>query len=95
MNEFVHDHLKKEYVKVVERAFPKMGGDVSKQQAGTITEVVRPQKSSHIVLFSVVRGAMVVLLIIAVAVLVFRARMTKKKKAEKGLEPKNAPEASA
>lgn len=95
MNEFVHDHLNKEYVEVVERAFPNMGGDVSKQQAGTVAEVVRPQKSSHIVLFSIVGSAMVVLLIIAVALLVFRVRMMKKKKAEKGLEPKKAQEASA
>lgn len=91
MNEFVHDHLDKEYVVVVERVFPNMGGDVNKQQAGTITEVVRPRKSSHIVLFSVVGSAMVVLLIIAVAVLVYRARM----KAVKELEPKKAPEATA
>jgi len=96
MNEFVHDHLNKEYVEVVERAFPNMGSDVNKQQTGTISEVVRVQKSSHIVLFSVVGSAIrVVLLIIAVAVLVYRARMMKKKKAEKGLEPKKAQEASA
>jgi len=91
MNEFVHDHLNKEYVVVVERVFPNMGGDVNKQQAGTITEVVRPRKSSHTVLFSVVGSAMGVLLIIAVAVLVYRARV----KAVKELEPKRAPEATA
>ena len=91
MNEFVHDHLNKEYVVVVERVFPNMGGDVNKQQAGTITEVVRPRKSSHTVLFSVVGSAMVVLLIIAAAVLVYRARV----KAVKELEPKKAPEATA
>jgi len=91
MSEFVHDHLNKEYVVVVERVFPNMGGDVNKQQAGTITEVVRPRKSSHTVLFSVVGSAMVVLLIIAVAVLVYRARV----KAVKELEPKKAPEATA
>ena len=95
MNEFVHDHLNKEYVGFVEQVFPNMGGDVSKQQAGTITEVVRPQKSSHIILFSALGSAMVVLLIIAVAVLMYRARVMRKKKAEKELEPKKASEATA
>ena len=96
MNEFIHDHLNKEYVVVVEQVFPNMGGDVSKQQAGTITEMVRPQKSSHIILFSALGSAMVVLLIIAVAaVLVYRARVMRKKKAEKELEPKKASEATA
>ena len=83
MSEFVHDHVNKEYVVVVERVFPNMGGDVNKQQAGTITELVRPRKSSHIVLYSVVGSAMV-LSIIAVAVLVYRARVK--------VEPKKAPE---
>ena len=83
MKEFVDGHLNKEYVEIVERVFPNMGGDVNKQQAGTITEVVRPQKSSHIVLFSVVGSAMVVLLIIAVAVLVYRTQMVKEKEERK------------
>ena len=95
MNEFVHDHLNKEYVGFVEQVFPNMGGDVSKQQAGTITEVVRPQKSSHIILFSTLGSAMAVLLIIAVAVLMYRARVIRKKKAEKELEPNKASEATA
>ena len=83
MKEFVDGHLNKEYVEIVERVFPNMGGDVNKQQAGTITEVVRPQKSSHIVLLSVVGSAMVVLLIIAVAVLVYRTQMVKEKEERK------------
>ena len=93
MNEFVHDHLNKEYLDVVERAFPNMGGDVNNQQAGTITGVVRPvKKDRHIVFFSVVGSAMVVLLIIAVAVLVFRSRMKEKNsgEAEKLLKPNNS-----
>ncbi|XP_078373275.1 uncharacterized protein LOC144656904 [Oculina patagonica] len=87
IEDFVHDHLNKEYVEIVERVFPNMGGDVEKDQAGTITEVVLPQKRSHIVLFSAVGGAMVMLLIVAVAVLLYRRRLMKKKAAE-GLEPK-------
>jgi len=58
--------------------------DVSKHQAGTITEVVRLQERSQIVLFSVFGSAMVTLLIIAVAVFLYRAGV----KAEKQLEPK-------
>ena len=91
MAEFVHGHLNREYVEVVERVFPNMGGDVNKQQAGTITEVVRVQETSQTVLFSVTGSAMVTLLIIAVAVLLYRARV----KAEKEQEPKKALEAAA
>ncbi|XP_078374078.1 uncharacterized protein LOC144657599 [Oculina patagonica] len=83
MKEFVHEHLNKKYAEVVEREFPNMGGDVNKEQAGTLTGVVRPQESSHVAVFSVVGSAMVVLLIAAVAVLLYRGRMMKK--AEKKL----------
>ena len=75
MGEFVYGHLYKEYMEIVERAFPNMGGDVSKQQAGTMTEVARPQESSHIILFSDLGSAMVVLLILAVVAMLFRMRM--------------------
>ena len=95
IKEFVQGHVNKEYVEIVERVFPNMGGDVTKQQAGTITEVVRPQKTGHIVLFSVVGSAMVTLLIIAVAILIYRIRMMKRNKTEKELEPKKASGATA
>ena len=91
MADFVHGHLNREYVEIVERVFPNMGGDVSKHQAGTITEVVRLQESSQIVLFSVAGGAMVTLLIVAVAILLYRTRV----KAEKELEPRKIPEETA
>ena len=91
MAEFVHGHLNKEYVEIVERVFPNMGGDVNKQQAGTISEVVRSQESSYIVLFSVFGSAMVTLLIVAVALLLYRARV----KAGKKPEPNKAPEGTA
>ena len=80
VKEFVHGHVNPKYVEIVERQFPNMGGDVRTQQAGTITEVVRPQESSHIVLFSILGSAMVALLIIAVAVVAYRIRMKKTKK---------------
>ena len=83
MAEFVHEHLNKKYIEVVERVFPNMGGDVKKEQAGTITEVVHPQRGSHIMLFSVVGSALVALLIIAVAILVYRGGVIKKKAEEK------------
>ena len=84
MKEFVQEHVNKKYKKIVERVFPNIGGDVSKQQAGTITEVVRPQESSHFVLFSTLGSAIVVLLIIAIALVAYRIRM-KKMTAEKEL----------
>ena len=80
MKEFVRNHVNSKYADIVERQFPNMGADVSKQQTGTITEVVRPQESSHIVLFSILGSAMVVLLIIAAAVVAYRVRMKKIKK---------------
>ena len=86
MAEFVHGHLNKEYVEIVERVFPNMGGDVSKQQAGTITEMVRPQESSHIILFSALGSATVVLLILVVAAMVFRMRMRKNATKELSVE---------
>lgn len=86
MAEFVHEHLNKEYVEIVDRAFPNMGGDVNKQQAGTITEVVCSKESSHTILLSTLGSAMVVLLIVAIFVLVYRTRMMKK--GEK-LQPNN------
>ena len=78
MKDFVQEHLNKKYAEIVERVFPNIGGDVDKEQAGTMTEVVRQQESSHIVLFSAVCSAMVLLLIVAVAVLLYRGRMLKK-----------------
>ena len=83
MAEFVHEHLNKKYAEVVERVFPNIGGNVNKKQAGTITEVVRLHESSHILLLSGLGSALVMLLIIAVAVLLYRGR--KLKKAEKEL----------
>ena len=80
MEEFVRDHLNKKYVKVVKREFPNMGGDVNKHQAGTITEVVRSQhEGSHLIVFVTLGSAMVVLMIIAVGILLYHTRMTKKK----------------
>ena len=83
MKEFVHDHLNKEYIEVVERVFPNMGDDVNNKQAGTITEVVRPQQNSYVMLFSILGGAMVLVLILAVIILLYHVQM--RNKAEKKL----------
>ena len=82
MEEFVREHLNQEYVAIVERAFPNMGGDVDKSEDGTFTEVVRPQEKSHTFLFFALGSAMVVILAITIiAVLVYiRTRVNKKKK---------------
>ena len=90
MTAFVHNHLDKQYAEIVKGAFPNMGGDVDEQQAGTITEVVRPKGSSPKVLFSAIGGTMGLILIIAVAVavIVYRGRMMKKKEEKKLLIPK-------
>ena len=81
MVEFVHAHLSQKYLAIVERAFPNIGGDVEKSEAGTITEVVRSHGRSHTVLISAASCAMaMVLIIIVVAALVNRRRVSRKKK---------------
>ena len=47
MEESVRDHLNQEYVRIVERRFPNMGGDVDKSEDGTFTELVRPRGKSY------------------------------------------------
>ena len=55
---------------------------MNEEQVGTITEVVRPHVSSHSALFFAVGSAMLVLLIIAVAILLYRGGMRKKSEKE-------------
>ena len=81
MEEFVHAHLNKPYMEIVECVFPNIGGDVEKSEAGTMSEVVRPREKSNILLFSVVGCAIALLLLIVImAVLLYRLRVLKKKK---------------
>lgn len=81
MEEFVHAHLDKPYMEIEERVFPNIGGDVEKSEAGTMSEVVRPREKSNILLFSVVGCAIALLLLIVImAVLLYRLRVLKKKK---------------
>lgn len=75
MERFVHEYLNKEYLEIVKRVFPNMGGDVNKEQSGTITEVARPEKKkNYLVLFTAVGGAVLALAIILAAILMYRGR---------------------
>lgn len=79
MERFVHEYLNKEYVEIVERVFPNMGSDVSKEQRGTFTEVARPEKQkNYLVLFTAVGSALFALGIIVAAVLLYRGRRMKR-----------------
>ena len=67
--EFVHAHLNKPYMKIVDRVFLSLlniGGEVEKLEAGTMSEVVRPRGRSHILLFSAVGYAIALFLLIVV-----------------------------
>lgn len=78
MERFVHEYLNKEYVEIVERVFPNMGGDVSKEQTGTFTEVARSEKKkNYLVLFVVVGSAMLAFATIVAAVLLYCGRRMK------------------
>ena len=88
MEEFVHAHLNKPYMVIVDRVFPNIGGDVEKSEAGTVSEVVRPQGKSNIFLFSAVGCAVALLLLIVIlAALMYRLRVLKKKKQIKEPHP--------
>ena len=81
MEEFVHEHLNPKYRVIVDHMFPNIGGDVEKSESGTITELVRPQEKSNTLLFlAVVSAIAMVLIIVAAAFLVRRARVTGKAK---------------
>lgn len=73
---FVHEHLRREFVEVVERTFPNLGGDVEKSESGTISEFVRtkrpPQEDK--VVISAIGGSVAVVLIIVLAIVTYRYR---------------------
>lgn len=84
VEEFVHAHLNKTYMAIVDRVFPNIGGDVEKSEAGTISEVVRPRGRSHIigVVFSAVGVAVALALVIVIIAFPFRRKRFIKKKKE-------------
>ena len=96
MEEFVHEHLNPKYRVIVDHMFPNIGGDVEKSETGTITELVRPQEKSNPLLFVAVGSAVaMVLVIVAAAFLVRRARVTRKAKTAKDPDPSDHPQARA
>jgi hypothetical protein len=88
---FVHEHLNTKFVGVVDRAFPNLGGDIKKSEAGTISEVVWPQGRSFytIVLCAAIGGFVLLLLVIVLAIVVYRSRVSKRMISAKG-EPKQS-----
>ena len=96
VEEFVHEHLNPKYRVIVDHMFPNIGGDVEKSETGTITELVRPQKKSNTLLFLAVGSAVaMVLIIVAAAFLVRRARVTGKAKITRDPDPSDHPQAKA
>ncbi|XP_022808729.1 uncharacterized protein LOC111345713 [Stylophora pistillata] len=75
MAKFVREHVNKKYVGIVDVVFPNMGGDVSKEEAGTIAETVRPKETRSIMLISAVGSAIVgFMLVLLVAAILYRKK---------------------
>ena len=64
VEEFVHEHLNKKYVLIVERVFPNLGGDANKD--GTVSQVVRQDDKTNIILISSLSVIGCMLIVIAV-----------------------------
>ena len=96
VEEFVHEHMNPKYRMIVDHMFPNIGGDVENSESGTITELVRPQEKTNALLFLAVSSAVaMVLIIIAAAFLVRRARVTRKSKIVQDPDPSDHPQAKA
>ena len=90
MAEFVREHVNKKYVYIVDVVFPNMGGDVSKEEAGTISETVRPKETRSILLISAVGSAIVgFLLVLLVAAILYRKRYSRGNKKLQDLQSKH------
>lgn len=67
--------MNKKYVVIAEDVFPNMGGDVSKEEAGTITETVRPKGMRSIMITVAVGGAIAgFLLVVLIAVVLYHKK---------------------
>ena len=64
VEEFVHEHLNKKYVLIVDRVFPNLGGDANKD--GTVSQVVRQDDKTNIILISTLSVIGCMLIVIAV-----------------------------
>ena len=90
MAEFVREHVNKKYVYIVDVVFPNMGGDLSKEEAGTISETVRPKETRSILLISAVGSAIVgFLLVLLVAAILYRKRYSRGIKKLQDLQAKH------
>ena len=90
MAEFVREHVNKKYVYIVDVVFPNMGGDVSKEEAGTISETVRPKETRSILLISAVGSAIVgFLLVLLVAAILYRKKHRRGNKKLQDLQAKH------
>ena len=73
--EFIREHVNKKYVVIAEDVFPNMGNDVSKEEAGTITETVRPKGMRSIMITVAVGGAIAgFLLVVLIAVVLYHKK---------------------
>ena len=96
VEEFVHEHMNPKYRVIVEDIFPNIVGDVEKSESGTISEMVLPQKKTHTLLFLTVGSTIaIVLIILAAAFLVRRARVTGKGKIANYSHSSDHPQAKA
>ena len=95
MAEFVREHVNKKYVYIVDVVFPNIGGDVSKEEAGTISETVRPKEMSSLLLISAVGSAIVgFLLVLLVAAILYRKKYRRGNKKMQDLQA-NHPQVNA
>lgn len=81
VKELVDGHLNRKYVVIVEQEFPNLGGDTKKHPAGTVSEVIRNDDSTKIILISTL-STMGVLLILVIVLVVFVVRRKKYNKRE-------------
>ncbi len=86
VEEFVHEHLNKKYVLIVERVFPNLGGDPRKD--GTVSQVVRQDDETNIILISTL--SVIAVMVIVIAVLTYcLLRVVKKKSMKQSQEKPN------
>jgi hypothetical protein len=84
VEEFVHEHLNKKYVLIVERVFPNLGGDANKD--GTVSQVVRQDDKTNIILISTL--CVIVVMLIVIAVLTYCLYRVAKKRSMKQFQEK-------
>lgn len=75
MAEFIREHVNQKYLPIVKDVFPNMGGDVTKEEAGTISETVRPKGMRSIMFMAAVGSAIAgFMLILLVAAILYRKK---------------------